>query len=199
MRCDLCISHWLREIRLFIWRYCYETAAFAALFLSLFKINCSHDSGTSKNRTVQSAARGMVSNIFDNGQFLKVLPDFSTTFAQSSWKAKTYVLLAVDCWYFYMNYEASFDIWHFPLWSSVTFYEYLPPNFKSSSSPSCRQILITDLELSGIPGPVLCEFLSRNFQKEAIMCTDLKLPSLACEGSLSARAASVAVVRRLVP
>lgn len=90
---------------------------------------------------------------------------------------------AVHCWYFYMNYEASFDIWHFPLWSSVPFYEYLPPHSKSSSSPSCRQFLITGLELSGIPGPVLCEFLSKNVLKVAITCTDLNSPLPAREGS----------------
>ena len=98
-----------------------------------------------------------------------------------------------------MNYEASFDIWHFPLRSSVTFYEYLPPNFKSSSSPSCRQLLITDLELSGVPGHVLSKFLSKNIQKVAIMRADLKPPLLTREGSLSSHAASVAVTRRLVP
>lgn len=79
-----------------------------------------------------------------------------------------------------MNFEASFDIWHFP---SVLFYEYLPPHFKSSSSPSCKQFLITRLEMSGIPGPVLCDFLSKNVQKVAIMCTDLKSPWPALEGS----------------
>lgn len=84
--------------------------------------------------------------------------------------------------FFCVNYEASLDIWHF-LRSSVPFYEYLPPHFKSSSSPPCRQFLITGLELLGIPGPVLCEFLSKNVEKLAIMCTDLKSPLPAREGS----------------
>lgn len=172
----------------FFEKYFHDTACFAELFSrSLWKNQTLLPDGS-------DAALGVT-----------VVPPQSVTVGSKA--QVNHWAFAVYCWYFYMNYEASFDIWHF-LWSSVPFYEYLPPHFKSSSSPSCRQFLITGLELSGIPGPVLCEFLSKNVEKVAIMCTDLKSPLPAREGSphhvltcsvdwLNKRAAEVKTVIKL--